>query len=528
VNKEFGIPSLTGKPVSIKVSPERPLVVLGANGVGKSTLIHYLQAQCPGAKRIPALRLISMQKDSADMSRSQRRQLEKQATNYDQQELSRFVDQNPMARMSMTIGSFLEAEGLRSRVISNAVFANDDDELDRQKNLEMPLSSVNRIFHQCGLNINFSIDKDGLLRAANCNSPAFDIAELSDGERNTLYLISEVVALPKDGLILIDEPERHIHRSISVPLIQAVMDLRSDCSFVLSTHEPELVDAFSNPTVVLVREYQRPNRWQFDVVEEFEEINDEYFSSLWGERKLILFVEGVGTSLDNQIYSILFPHTSIRACGNCLEVERAVRGINEADRIHWINAVGLIDGDNRTTEQRDTLQSRGIFTTNCYSVEGIYYHPDTISMVAERYCPIVSLDPKNAVDQLSEKMVEEFRRNVAPLAAARAKHAVRELALREAHKEFNDQGHNTQLIIDRQEVVDCELDRINRLVDAKDLEALTARYPLKKLSLRPIVARELGFTNFKKYEASVRNYCSFDKQMQEKVKALVGVISDHI
>ena len=38
--------------------------------------------------------------------------------------------------------------------------------------------------------------------------------EMSDGERVVLYLIAQVLCVPQNKIIIIDEPEIHLHRSI--------------------------------------------------------------------------------------------------------------------------------------------------------------------------------------------------------------------------------------------------------------------------------------------------------------------------
>ena len=43
-------------------------------------------------------------------------------------------------------------------------------------------------------------------------------AELSDGERNALLIGSDVLTTEPNSLIILDEPERHLHRSIISPL----------------------------------------------------------------------------------------------------------------------------------------------------------------------------------------------------------------------------------------------------------------------------------------------------------------------
>jgi predicted ATPase len=42
----------------------------------------------------------------------------------------------------------------------------------------------------------------------------YTAAEMSDGERAAFYLIGQTLMAPENSLIIFDEPELHIHRSI--------------------------------------------------------------------------------------------------------------------------------------------------------------------------------------------------------------------------------------------------------------------------------------------------------------------------
>ena len=60
------------------------------------------------------------------------------------------------------------------------------------------------------------------------------------GERNAFLIVAEVFTAESGALIIIDEPERHLHRSITSPLLSALFQKRSDCAVLVSTHEPHL------------------------------------------------------------------------------------------------------------------------------------------------------------------------------------------------------------------------------------------------------------------------------------------------
>ena len=81
-----------------------------------------------------------------------------------------------------------------------------------------------------------SNDEEVLARHRDSSEP-FDISRMSDGERNAVIIAATVLTVVPGTLLVIDEPERHLHRSIIEPFLSAVFERRTDCAFVVSTHE---------------------------------------------------------------------------------------------------------------------------------------------------------------------------------------------------------------------------------------------------------------------------------------------------
>lgn len=71
----------------------------------------------------------------------------------------------------------------------------------------------------------------------------YNCSEMSDGERVIFYLIGQCLAAPENGIIIIDEPEIHLHKSIQVPLWREIESLRTDCLFIYMTHDVDFAAA---------------------------------------------------------------------------------------------------------------------------------------------------------------------------------------------------------------------------------------------------------------------------------------------
>ena len=66
---------------------------------------------------------------------------------------------------------------------------------------------------------------------------------MSDGERAIFHYIGEVVSAKDNSLIIIDEPENHLHNSILEKLWNEIEAERQDCVYLYITHNCILQEA---------------------------------------------------------------------------------------------------------------------------------------------------------------------------------------------------------------------------------------------------------------------------------------------
>ena len=214
------------------------------------------------------------------------------------------------------------------------------------------------------------------------------MAQMSDGERAAAIIAVNVLVADPGTAFLIDEPERHLHRSIIEPFLSALFGQRQDCIFVISTHEIALPIANRAASVVILRSCawngSQPRAWDAEVLESGVELPEDLKRDILGARRRILFVEGASTSLDLPLYRALFPDLSVIPKGSCNDVIRAVNGLRSSRKHHHVEAFGLIDRDDRQPDETEKLAERGIFALDVCSVESLYYCSDAIAAVASR------------------------------------------------------------------------------------------------------------------------------------------------
>jgi predicted ATP-dependent endonuclease of OLD family len=68
----------------------------------------------------------------------------------------------------------------------------------------------------------------------------YNLRQMSDGERTVLYMAARVMTADHQ-VILVDEPELHMHSRLSVQLWDEAEKLRPDCRFVYITHDAQFI-----------------------------------------------------------------------------------------------------------------------------------------------------------------------------------------------------------------------------------------------------------------------------------------------
>ena len=214
---------------------------------------------------------------------------------------------------------------------------------------------------------------------------------MSDGEKSALLLAAEVLTTPEESIYIIDEPERHLHRSISAGLVEAIIKDRPDSHFVILTHDLELAAAlgegagqvYSLTAVRMDRRGAPTDGNCFRSTRQLRFLKAHALAILGGRRDL-LFIEGEKHSLDLRLYKLLFPNWSLYPAGGCDQVIRAVTGLRDSQSHHWLNARGVVDGDGRTEVEKSSLHARGILALPVSEVENLYYSDAVMRAVAAR------------------------------------------------------------------------------------------------------------------------------------------------
>ena len=532
------IPRISDDPLTIPLKMRGDqLFIVGANGSGKSALIQRFASILPReqVKRITAHRQTWLNSGSIDFTQELRRQYQQNQLNYNSQPDSRWRDFGGAQDLSAILFDLVAKENIRARSIARHV---DNREIQQAEEISResssPFDQINDLLSRATLTVTIENPDDRELLARHPHSGPFSIAKMSDGERNAMIIASQVITAEPGTLFLIDEPERHLHRSIIEPFFSELFALRPDCTFIISTHELALPVANPEARVLILRSCRwnedRCEAWDAEVLDPNTQLPEDLKFAILGARKRILFVEGNSSSLDFSLYSALFPDLSVVPKGSCEDVQKAVlgiRGSQDMDHVH-VEAFGLIDRDNKSDEEVEKLAEKGVFALDVCSVESLYYCSDAIAAVAHRQAESLAADSNELIESAKQAAIEELAKKAEEMAARRCERQIRERLLAKVPKLKSIQTNPVQSICVSVGSLYCkELERYNNLVKEGKWDQLVARYPLHKSNAFKLIAENLECSK-SSYERMVIVQIRKNEELAKALKNCIGPLAEKL
>ena len=523
-------------PINLTLESGDQLFIVGPNGSGKSALIQWFVSKYSQnrIKRITAHRQTWFNSGSIDLTPANRQQHERQNLNYDRSYEARWKDLNPGWNLSAVLFDLVAKDNARARAIAHYI-----DNHDSKKAQEVsdespsPFDQINELLSRATLTVTIENLNDRDLMARHPKGQSFNIAEMSDAERSAMIIASHVITADPGTLLLIDEPEKHLHRSIIEPFLSALFNLRKDdCAFVIATHEITLPVANPDARVLILRSCQWSGSecvaWDTEVIKPNPELPEELRRAILGSRNRILFVEGnSNSSLDFPLYTTLFPSLSMIPKGSCEDVQKAVLGLRGSLDIHDVEAFGLIDEDGRPEKDVERLAESGIFALEVYSAESLYYCSDAIAAVAYEQARLRGEDGSEFIESAKQGAIEVIEKHAERMVARRCERRTRELLLSKIPDWKSLKANPSQKIcVSADSPYLEELDHFNKLVENRELDRLVARYPARESPAFETIARSLKCLNKMDYERMVVARIRQDSELVKKLKKRIGPLSE--
>ena len=533
---QLNIPIIESEPLTVLLEAGSGLFILGPNGSGKSALIQHavtsLGAQ--NVRRISAHRQTWMESGAINLTPQNRREISEMYDNEERNPIYRWREWDPQGRLSSVMFDLVAKDNDQARRISDQARAGNYTEMERIINGEPGVfDQINELLELANLAVTIENSAgENLFARRKVTNEQYDIAQMSDGERNAVILAANVLTVNPGTVLLIDEPERHLHRSIIEPLLSALFTQRGDCAFIVSTHEIALPMANTEAAVLVVRSCQwagdRASAWDAKLIGKDANLPEDVKRAILGSRKRILFVEGQPQSLDVQLYSALFPGISVIPVGGCDDVIKAVEGMCDSRDLHDVEAFGLIDGDNRSSDDVSRLNQKGIYALNAYSVESIYYCSDGMNAVAHRQAESLGRNADQMVEDAKNKALYELGKGdlAERMSARRCERKVRE----ELQSQMPDwksiaSNPNHTITLTTGNWHQKELSYFQQLLADKDLEKIIARYPVRESGILGSMVETFEL-NRKNYEDTLIARVRTDADLAEILRQLIQPLAE--
>ena len=527
---ELEIPISNSVPLHVSLLPGEQLFIVGPNGCGKSALLQLFSERSNRVRRINAHRQTWIPTGGITMTPAARQDFESRRTRRDRDSRSRWRDAYGDQSLSAVLFDLVAIENARARKIAGYADENDGDQaVSEAQRSASPFTVLNKLLRIGLLAVTLENSDDTEIKARNSAGIRFPLPEMSDGERSAVIIAATVLTANAHTIFLIDEPERHLHRAIITPFLAALFAQRPDCAFVIATHETALPLTAPESRVLVMRACTSGGApWEADLLEGNSALPEDLKVAVLGGREKLLFVEGVKTSLDSQMYEALLPGVSVIPRGNCIDVERSVAGLRNAEELHHLRAYGLIDRDTRTEDQVNELQERGLFALDVYSVEALYYCSAAIEAVAQRQAESIGADAAEMAKTAKLRALVELGKQDIPkrMAARRCEGTVRRTFMEQAPTWRSVlSGNACNVTVDLQAAHEEELCRYKKMLEKEDLDGIVARYPIRHTQAPAQIWEALQCRDHRVYESMVVTQVSANASLRRELIDKLGKLS---
>ena len=341
-------------------------VIIGANGAGKSSLINELRKNSIDEMYVlPAQKLLYFM-----LNIHERNNVTKETYISESKQVDikiDTIDLYPFNIENSISNTFTKLITLLVKDYTNIVTRRSRKEKDLPSTL---WDRVEYIWNQIFPEIKFELEPDDRVVKVEKNHSKYSINGLSDGERCILFYIGNVLLAPENSYIIVDEPETFLNAAVYNELWDLLISERPDCQFIFASHNMDFVQSRTNATYVWCKKFEAPYDFDYELLEDSQEMPLSLLTEVSGTRKPILFCEGTKTSIDYQIYSKLFSDFCfVKPIQGHKQVIQYTKAYNNLQHLHGNTAYGIIDNDWMDESSIQVYKEQNIFVLPFNEVE---------------------------------------------------------------------------------------------------------------------------------------------------------------
>lgn len=360
-------------------------IIVGANGTGKTRLAAYIEENLgEKAHRIAAHRALKLNPNVNKIPEKNAKKSLLYGENWDgigilHRKSQRWSNNSFTHLLNDFDGvlQYLFAQQNNLAVANNQKFNRKEEVTNSKTKLDILQEAwetllPHRKLHITADDIQVSID----------NEKYYSSSDMSDGERAVFYILGQILAADENTVLIFDEPELHIHKSIISNLWDKIEELRPDCSFLIIIHDIEFA-ATRVAKKYVIRNYDPTPAWDISEVPE-SNFDEETIAMILGSRKPILFVEGENNSLDITTYRCCYPDWTVIPKGSCKDVIQAVsslRKLNDDMPLLNLECAGIVDLDGRDEQEIRRLNELGVHTLPVSEIKNLFSLTDVVKEI---------------------------------------------------------------------------------------------------------------------------------------------------
>jgi ABC-type cobalamin/Fe3+-siderophores transport system ATPase subunit len=352
-----------------------PIVVIGPNGVGKSRLMRKL-AGSP-QRFVSAQRRTYLEEQIPAYRSEQAKQEIKNQLNQAHTHPWQWSNEIDMmfGRILQEHYAALDSNNEAAKKGEAAKTIVTDTTMDRLKSFWQTVF-VNRA-------LSFSDFSPTVERTDTTGQKPYPAKTMSDGERSCLYLAARVLTADP-GILVIDEPELHMHRKLAIDYWNKLEEMRQDIRFIYVTHELHFGLSRRDPIVLVVRDEESIEKATIDVLPPNLAEALLGAATLTINAKRIIFFEGIsGHGLAHGLFKrwIVAGKSAALGVGSRRSVLEAGSAFSQLGIVSNAEVLAVVDRDHGPEEWLSALRPPA-FVLALHEIESLFAIPEVIRAVA--------------------------------------------------------------------------------------------------------------------------------------------------
>ena len=408
-------------PFDIDISGMRHIVIIGANGSGKTRFANRLAADLGHRTfRLSALKAL-YNRDSQDQSETSIDALYTRAVSG-----SSLLRPDLRGEFERLIGLLVNEEMLNLIQYKYSGDRYEEGHTRRSRANQPPVTRLDGVMQQWNKVFpgnRVLVDSGRMLFSRDTDSDPYSPSKLSDGEKTVLYYLGAVTYAPEDAVILVESPGMFLHPSSIASLWDSIEASRPDCTFIYVTHDLQFASSRGEGCTIWVKDYDYDRgEWDYDLLTSADGISDEVFLAILGARKPVLFIEGDGVhSIDARLYPLIFNDYTVKSLGGCDRVIESTRTFNSLRSFHNLNAYGIVDRDRRDEGEVTYLRKKQVYVPDVAEIENIFM----LEPVVRTLAALNRRDPDEVFEKVKHNIIRLFETDLRQQALQHTRHRIK-------------------------------------------------------------------------------------------------------